>query len=131
MELLKRYINDVGKDLVLDDFNLKEKQLKLPTIKHFWAARLIEARVEKNRLEKEKRERKKSLTREVLATSPVRINQVAAEQAAERHESLQELTEKIQEYSLIIDYLEKVEKIMHQMTWDVKNIVELNKLEQL
>ena len=46
MELLQQYINEIGKDLVLDDFNLKESQLRLPARKHYWVARLIEAKVE-------------------------------------------------------------------------------------
>ena len=31
----------------------------------------------------------------------------------------------------IIEYLEKVEKIMGQMHWDIKNIIDINKMEQL
>jgi len=38
---------------------------------------------------------------------------------------------RVKEYDLIITYLEKVEKILHQMTWDCKNIIEINKLETL
>lgn len=131
MDLLKKYISEIGKDLILDDFNLKEKQLRLPASKHFWAARLMEAKIEKSKLEKEKRSKKKAVSMEVIATSPVRVTQNIAEQAAEKHESIISITEKIEEYSLIIEYLEKVERVMNQMTWDIKNIVEINKLEQL
>ena len=31
----------------------------------------------------------------------------------------------------IIEYLEKVEKIMGQMHWEIKNIIDINKMEQL
>ena len=131
MELLKKYIDDVGKDLILDDFNMKDVQMRLPARKHFWVARLIEAKIKKNTLDKEKKKLKKSIAKEVIATSPVKISQASAEQAAERHETLQGLTNQIKECDLIVQYLEKVERVMSQMTFDVKNIVEIQKMEQL
>ncbi len=131
MELLKKYIDEVGKDLVLDDFNMKDVQMRLPSRKHFWVARLMEAKIRKGSLDKEKKKLKKNITQEVIATSPVKISQTTAEQAAERHESLQSLTDQIKECDLIVQYLEKVEKVMSQMSFDVKNIIEIQKMEQL
>ena len=57
MELLKRYKEEIGNDLLITDFNLKDIQLKLPSRKHFWAARLIDAKITLQNLHK----RKKSL----------------------------------------------------------------------
>ena len=131
MDLLKKYIDEVGKDLVLDDFNIKDVQMRLPSRKHFWVARLMEAKIKRSSLDKEKRKLKKDITHEVIATSPVKITQNVAEQAAERHDSIQKLTDQIKECDLIVEYLEKVEKVMSQMSFDVKNIIEINKMEQL
>ncbi len=131
MELLKKFIEDVGKDLVLDDFNLKEAQMRLPARKHFWVARLMEAKIRRGELTKKKIQLKKNITKEVIATSPVKISQSSAEHAAERHESLQNLTSKIYECNMIIEYLEKVEKVMGQMGFDIKNIIDVQKMEQL
>lgn len=131
MDLLKKYIEEVGKDLVLDDFNMKDVQMRLPARKHFWVARLMEAKIKRGSLDREKKKLKKDITREVIATSPVKISQNVAEQAAERHESIQKLTDQIKECDLIVEYLEKVEKVMSQMSFDVKNIIEINKMEQL
>jgi len=131
MELLQRYIKEVGADLVIDDFNLKNVQLKLPATKHFWVARLVEARVAKDKLIKSKKQRKKDIIKEVISASPIKISITAAEQAAEKHAAIMSIADDIKEYDLIITYLEKVEKILHQMTWDCKNIIEINKLETL
>ena len=131
MELLQRYIKEVSADLVIDDFNLKNVQLKLPATKHCWVARLIEAKIEKENLIKTKKASKKAIIKDVICASPVKISQAAAEQAAERHDTILSITNKIKEYDLVIMYLEKVEKVLHQMTWDYKNIIEINKLEQL
>jgi hypothetical protein len=131
MELLKKYIEEVSKDLVLDDFNIKEQTLRLPARKHYWVAQLIKAKIERNHTFEKKRQLKKNITKEVIATSPVKLSQSAAEQAAERHESLYSLTSKIKELDIIIEYLEKVEKTMSQMGFDIKNAVEIMKMEQM
>jgi phenylalanyl-tRNA synthetase alpha subunit len=131
VELLKKYFEEVGKDLVLDDFNIKEQSMRLPARKHYWVAKLITAKIERNQTFEKKRKLKKNITKEVIATSPVKLSQSAAEQAAERHESLSSLTSKIKELDIIIEYLEKVEKTMSQMGFDIKNAVEIMKMEQM
>ena len=131
MELLKKYMDEIGKDLVVDDFNLKEVQMRLPARKHFWVARLMDAKVEKNKLLTKKKLLKKELTKKDIADSPVKITPAVAEQHAERHDSVIELTSQIAEYDVIVEYLEKVEKVMSQMSFDISNIVKLNQMEQL
>ena len=131
MELLKKYIEDINKDLYLDDFNLKEVQMRLPARKHFWVARLIEAKIKRNTLFAKKKKLKKDLVKKVIEDSPVRINQTAAETAAERYDSVVSINNSIKEEDTIIEYLEKVEKILSTMHWEVKNIVDINRMEQL
>ena len=131
MELLQQYIEEIGKDLVLDDFNLKESQLRLPARKHYWVARLIEAKVERNKLISKKKALKKEVVKQVIQDSPIKITQSSAEAAAENHNSLSKLNDAIRERDMIIEYLEKVEKIMSSMGYEIKNIVEIQKMEQL
>lgn len=131
MELLQQYIEEIGKDLVLDDFNLKESQLRLPSRKHYWVARLIEAKVDRNKLLAKKKSLKKEVVKQVVRDSPIKITQSAAESAAESHSSLTKLNDAIKERDMIIEYLEKVEKIMSSMGYEIKNIVEIQKMEQL
>ena len=129
--MLKKYIEDINKDLYLDDFNLKEVQMRLPARKHFWVARLIEAKIKRNTLFAKKKKLKKDLVKKVIQDSPVRINQTAAETAAERYDSVVTINNSIKEQDTIIEYLEKVEKILSTMHWEVKNIVDINRMEQL
>ena len=131
MEKLLKLMDEVAKDLVLDDFNIKEVTLRLPARKHYWVAQLIKTKISRNQTFVKKRELKKNITREVIATSPVKLTQSAAEQAAERHDTLAELNNKIREFDVIIEYLEKVEKVMSQMGFDVKNAVDIMKMEQM
>jgi len=123
-------MKEIGEDLVLNDLNLKQQQQRLPARKHFWVGRLVEAKIKRNDLITEKRQLKKDLVKKVIEDSPVRINQTSAESAAERYESVVKLNKSIQEQDTIIEYLEKVEKILSNMHWEIKNVIDMNKMEQ-
>ena len=123
-------MEEIGEDLVLNDLNLKQQQQRLPARKHFWVGRLIDAKIKRNDLIAEKRNLKKELVKKVIEDSPVRINQTSAEIAAERYESVVKLNKGIQEQDTIIEYLEKVEKILSNMHWEIKNVIDMNKMEQ-
>ena len=123
-------MEEIGEDLVLNDLNLKQQQQRLPARKHFWVGRLIDAKIKRNDLIAEKRKLKKDLVKKVIEDSPVRINQTSAESAAERYESVVKLNKGIQEQDTIIEYLEKVEKILGNMHWEIKNVIDMNKMEQ-
>lgn len=131
MELLKRYIDEINKDLIVNDFNIKEVQLRLPSRKHFWVARLIDAKIDRNKLIGKKKDLKKELTQRIIAESPVKITIQTAEFAAENTNEIELINNKVKEYDYIIEYLEKVEKIFSTMHWEIKNIVQLNQMEQL
>ena len=130
MQLLKKYIEEIGEDLVLNDLNLKERQMRLPARKHFWVGRLIEAKIKRNELIATKSKLKKDLVKKVIEDSPVRINQTSAEAATEKYESVTKLNKDIKEQDTIIEYLEKVEKILGNMHWEIKNVIDMNKMEQ-
>ncbi len=131
MELLKRYKEEIGNDLIINDFNIKDVQLKLPSRKHFWVARLIDAKIEHSRLIKKRKLLKAALVKKIMQESPVKLTQSTAESAADSLDEMQNINDSIREYDFIIEYLEKVEKIMSSMHWEITNIVELNRLEQL
>ena len=128
--MLKKYIEEIGQDLVLNDLNLKEQQQRLPARKHFWVGRLIEAKIKRNELIATKSKLKKELVKKVIEDSPVRINQTSAEAATEKYESVTKLNKDIKEQDTIIEYLEKVEKILGNMHWEIKNVIDMNKMEQ-
>lgn len=131
MELLRRYKEEIGTDLLITDFNIKDIQLKLPSRKHFWAARLIDAKITLQALHKKKKNLKKIIVTKIIAEAPVKLTQQTAEIAAESTDELTVIADSIKEYEFIVEYLEKVEKIMSGMGYDIKNIIEIQKLEQL
>jgi hypothetical protein len=93
-------------------------------------ARLIEQKRYLNSLY-----RKKKLTKvAVLSTLdeqgiPQGIPKAALEKKIDNSDAVQKIDQDIEETTLLIEYLEKTETVLRSMTYDIKNIIEINKLE--
>ena len=54
-----------------------------------------------------------------------------AEKASYRHDKMKEISKKISNEELIIEFLEKTERTFSAIGFDIKNIIEIMKMEQL
>jgi hypothetical protein len=131
MEMLKKYIDEIKQDLIIDDFNLKEVQMRLPARKHFWVARLMDAKISKSKLISHKKKLKKEISERVINESVLRLTSQTVDQVVEGTPEIEAISEKIKELDFTIEYLEKAEKIFGTMHWEIKNIIQIQQLEQL
>jgi len=131
MEILHKYIKEMGVDCELDEFNLKDVQLKLPGIKHKWVGRLVRHKGDLEQLTYNKDNAIKQIAQEIIDTATYQVTLASAQKAAEKHASIKKINEDIREQKLIIEFLEKGEKIFSSMSFDIKNITEIMKLETL
>jgi phenylalanyl-tRNA synthetase alpha subunit len=129
MEILEKYKQEIKEDLKIDQLNILEKQLILPSLKHKWVSRLIDQKRTYNLLNKKKKETKKKVLDSFEKNLPKNIPKVALDQKIENSEIVQKLNEQIEESDIIIQYLEKVEKIFSSMSFDLKNATDLIKME--
>lgn len=131
MEILEKYIKDIEEDLKIDEFNIKDASLRSPGRKHYWVARLIHHKRTLLKLEREKLQLKKKIMQEVQYQSPVKLSNVTVDKSADDSEIIRNISRQIEEEKLIIEFLEKTEKTFSSLTYDIKNIVEIMKMEQL
>ena len=131
MEILKRYISEITKELDINEMNLKESSMRAPARKHFWVSRLINHKVDLNTCKKTKDNLVKSLIVKAEAASPVQLSKASLEKAVESTDEIRKINEQIKEEESIIEYLEKVEKIYSSLTYDIKNMVQMTSMEQL
>lgn len=121
---------ELKNDTLIDELNLQQKQLTLPAIKHKWVARLISQKRHLNFLKN-----KKNQTRAAVFSAlekdgiPPGTPRAALDKKIDKAEPIQKIDLEIQDTELSIEYLEKVEHILRSMTYDIKNIIEINKLE--
>lgn len=131
MEILEKYIKDIEEDLKIDEFNVKDASMRSPGRKHFWVSRLIHHKRNLLKLEREKQQLKKKIMQEVQYQSPVKLSTVTVDKSADDSEIIRNISSQIEEEKLIIEFLEKTEKTFSSLTYDIKNIVEIMKMEQL
>jgi hypothetical protein len=131
MEILKKYISEIGSELNIDEMNLKESSMRAPARKHFWVSRLITHKLELNEAKKLKEKTIKTLMSKVENDSPIAMSKINLEKSIENTDEIKTLNHQIKEHEMIVEYLEKVEKIYSSLTYDIKNMVQMTSLEQM
>jgi hypothetical protein len=130
-EVLSNYIQQIKNDLEINQMNIADVARKLPARRHHWAARLIEHKIKINDLEKQKSKILKEVAAKISKESPVLMNNKTIQNAAEGSNDIQSINEQIAENKLIVEFLEQVQKNFFSASHDVRNIVDIMKLEQL
>lgn len=130
VEVLDNYIKELDTELKIDVFNIKDVQLKLPSTKHKWVARLIRHKQQIRVLEKQRAEYKSLVIATAAKSSPVRLTEMVSSRLADSNEAIKEFDQKIKDQELIVEFLEKTEKILSATSFDLRNITEIMKLEQ-
>jgi len=123
--LLQQYQKELFEDLRIDELTLKDKAMLVPIIKHKWVARQM---THKSQLKKLTDAKKKAI-KEFTTNTPVALSKQAIEQASSNDPRIEAIQEKIDELDIIIEYLEKIEKAISSLTFDCKNVIDLQKLE--
>ena len=128
--LLTKFTEEIQIDTHIDELNVLQKQLILPSIKHKWVSRLIEFKRKLNSLNQKKDKIKKEVLNLLIENGiPPNLPKQSLEQKIKESDIYKKIEEDISDTILIIEYLEKVETIFRSMTYDIKNIIEINKLE--
>lgn len=127
--LLEDYIKELENDLKIDELVLKDYQLKLPGIKHKWAGRCIRHKLDLNELRKKRELLKKEIVEKIQEQSPVKLAVPVIERTAEKHSEIIEIDNQAKQLELIIELLEKAEKTLSSASYDIKNIIDIIKLE--
>ena len=131
MSLLDQYIDEIEKDLQINEFNLKDSSMRTPARKHYWVSKLIRHKKNLLSLKQLRDSIKKEVVQKIIEESPVKVTIPVAEKASYKHEKMLEISKKINDEELIIEFLEKTEKTFSAVGFDIKNIIEIMKMEQL
>lgn len=132
MSVILKYSEELQKDMYIDELNLTQVALMLPAIKHKWVSRLIFAKHQIFKFEKLKKDSKDSIISKIKNES-TKLSLLAIDNSINNNDEFKKtsskIDEEIEELKLTVLYLEKVENIFKNMTYDIKNIIDLNKLE--
>ena len=105
--------------------------MRTPARKHYWVSKLIRHKKNLLSLRQQRDSVKKEVVQKIIQEIPVKVTVPVAEKASYKHEKMKEISSKINEEELIIEFLEKTEKTFSAVGFDIKNIIEIMKMEQL
>ena len=128
-EIIEQYTIESSIDTNIDRLNVTDIQEKLVNNKHKWSARLINHKIKLNKYKANRLAILEEKIDEYQNTQPVMVNRSIAEKAVQNKKEIRVLDLKIKNEQLIIDYLENIYKNISFATNDIKNLVELMKLE--
>ena len=130
-EIIERYSKEIEVELHIDEFNIKEMSLKTPARKHYWVCRLIQHKKALLNLKAERYSLREDIVQAIQRESPVKVTRPIAVKSSYQHEKMVDLQNRIDEQELIVDYLEKVERTFTSLGFDIKNIIEIMKMETI
>lgn len=125
----EKYQAELTEELDLSDFNMKDVQMRLPAIKHKWVARLILQKIELNKTKKLKAEAIEAVINNLRRENIVTLSDATLAKQAEKNEIVQRIMLQIEEIEILIEYLEKVERVCNSTSFDIKNLIDIKKLE--
>lgn len=113
----------------IDDLNLEEKLKKLPHEKHFYVARYMDAKIERDQLDKKLKVARSKASSRIMEDAPVALNSRELNSSLDSLESIQEINDQIKELDYVVQYLDMAIKQITFMGNDLKNLIELKKME--
>lgn len=128
-EILSKYSKELEDDVKLDQLNIKDKQMMLPGLRAKWVKRLITHRQEILELNSLLEQAREKVIQTLAEKEAVGLSRPALEKAAENHESIKKIRMEIKQQEHAVDFLERIENILRSMSYDIKNIIDLMKLE--
>ena len=125
------YIDEISEDVKVDELSVKETQMRLPAIKHKWVGRLMRHKAIINSLYGKKIAYKKAAAEKMKESTMYNVSEAAFDKLVNKQESIVDIDHEIKEHQLIVELLEKTEKIFNSFTFDIKNLVEIMKMETM
>lgn len=121
-------VEAVENDLAFNDLNIMEKAIKMPAIKHYWVGKYIRAKIELKKKEAERANLIKTLENSDKFTE-VNLSKESLRRMWMSSPKMQEITERIEELNFIVEYLNDAKYVLGRATDDIKNFIEIRKLE--
>lgn len=129
ISLFEKYEQEIKKYVTVDEFNMKQVQMDLPAIRHYWVGRLMFHKQEIIKLKKLRKQAQIKITEKMQDESPVGITHKTACIASDNHPVILKIDEQVAENELLVEYLTKIEANFRSLSYDLKNLIEIVRME--
>jgi hypothetical protein len=128
-DLFKEYHKKIEEFLKFDELNMKDAQMTLPAVRHYWVGRLMTHKQEINKLKKLKEDAAKKLRARIQNESPVGLSAKTIADSVASHDVVQKIDEEIANNELLVEYLTKVEANFRDAQFGMNNLTKIITLE--
>lgn len=129
VDLFLEYHQKIEEFLKIDELNMKDAQMALPSVRHYWVGRLMFHKQQINKLKKTKDKAAKKLRERLELESPVGLSPKTIAESVSKHEIMQKIDEEIVNNELLVEYLSKVEANLRDTQYGMNNLTKIITLE--
>jgi hypothetical protein len=128
-DLFLEYHSKIEQFLKIDEMNMKDVQMSLPSVRHYWVGRLIFHKQQINKLKTTKEKARKTLREKIEAESLVSLNFKTITDSIQNHEVMIKIDEEITNHELLVEFLTKVEANLRDSQYGLNNLTKIITLE--
>ena len=128
-DLFLEYHEKIAEFLKFDELNLKDAQMTLASVRHYWVGRLMFHKQEIGRLKKLKDAAAKKIRHKIENESPVGLNVKTLNDSVASHEIILKIEDEIANNEMLVEYLSKVEMNLRDAQFGMNNLSKIIILE--
>ena len=128
-QLFTEYYEKIEKFLQFDELNLKDSQMSLPAVRHYWVGRLMHHKQQIQKLKQTKEKACKVLRQRLEHESPVALTTKTIAESIAKNEIILKLDEDIANHELLVEFLTKVESNFRDAQYGMNNLTKIITLE--
>lgn len=127
--LFQEYHQKIEDFLKIDELNMKEAQMSLPSVRHYWVGRLMHHKQQISKLKRAKEKASKSIRQKIEQESPIGLHPKTILQSISTNEIMLRIDEEISNNELLVEYLTKVESNLRDAQYGMNNLTKIITLE--
>jgi hypothetical protein len=127
--LFQEYHEKIEAFLKFDELNIKDAQMALPSVRHYWVGRLMFHKNQIIKLKKAKEKAIKTLKNKLEEESPVTLSIKTISESVANHEIIIKIDEEINNNEILVEYLSKVEANFRDAQFGMTNLTKIITLE--
>lgn len=128
-DLFVEYHQKIEEFLKIDELNMKDAQMSLPSVRHYWVGRLMHHKQQIIKLKKAKEKAAKTLRLKLEQESPIGLSPKTIAESISQHEVMQKLDDEIVNNEMLVEYLTKVESNFRDAQYGMNNLTKIITLE--
>lgn len=128
-DLFFEYHQKIEEFLKFDELNLKDSQMALASVRHYWVGRLMFHKQQILKLKRAKDKAAKALRQKLEHESPIGLTTKTITDSINKSDIILKIEEEIVNNELLVEYLSKVEANFRDAQYAMTNLTKIITLE--